>query len=295
MTWQLAFNRYIHAPRDAWPRDKPLQARKLEEYSARQCESADLSLARLAEQVWAAARRRTRAGTPTLFLVNCGSSGSHWVEAMLSQLPGVHACGEVYVPPQLGSELQQGRPQDRATFLDALHQVHVENAARTADTDVLINSAHSWNPHDLMGDTAVVVGLVRDPLDVAMSRTFRKPKLRRHLTQTASDAEYLDTNIAMVEKFYRSMLRRKPAHMVRYEDVRDRAVEPLGRLASLLGRPTPPERLEAIAASHSAGAQSASGRRLSNVYRGGEAPVPPGLFDHATRRLERIRKDLGYA
>lgn len=295
MTWQLAFDRYIHAPHDAWPQDKPLQARKLEDYSARQCEKAGLPLADVVEYACAAAQRRIHAGTPTLFLVNCGSSGSHWVEAMLSQLPGIHGCGEVYVPPQLGGELQQGLPEDRAMFLDALHQIHVESGARTADTDVLINSAHSWNPHDLMGDTAVVTALVRDPLDVAMSRTFRKPKLRRHLTRTASDAEYLDSNVTMVEKFYRSMLRRKPAHMVRYEDLRDRPTEPLGILASLLGRPTSPERLGAIAASHSATAQSASGRRLSNVYRGGEAAIPPDLLDHATRRLERIRKDLGYA
>ena len=182
MTWQLDFNRYINAPHEAWPPGKPLQARKLEECRARRCSATRADLALMIDRACEAARRRLDANAPTLFLINCGSSGSHWVEAMLSALPGIHACGEVYVPPRIGGELAEAPASDRRCFLDALHQVHMDVPVEIAERDVLINSAHSWNPHDLMGEAAIPVVLVRDPVDVVASRTFRKPKLRRHPT-----------------------------------------------------------------------------------------------------------------
>lgn len=296
MSWELELDRYIEAPLEAWPADRPLQAQKLIQCLARRLNSCPgTTLAAMSQEIRASATRRVERSIPTLFLINCGSSGSHWVEAMLASLDGIRTSSEVYVPPRLGHRLDGLPKRDRAQFLDALHQIHVEGSVPASETDVLINSAHSWNPHDLMGDAAIAVLLVRDPLDVVVSRTFRKPRLRRHLAPAVGDAEYLERNVVFVEKFYRSALRRRPAYVVRYEDFLDRPSEPLARLAALLGRRAAQPTLEAIAARHSAEAQRNSGARLSNVYKGSQAPPPGALLETAARELAGIRSTLGYA
>ena len=294
MIWRGEISRYVHSPHASWPPDRPLQARKLEEHLVRQCATREVTRTDIVQRFSDVAQRRIHAGARTLFLINCGSSGSHWVEAMLAALPGVHACGEVYVPPQIAGELATLDQGDRACFLDVLHQVHVEPAANIGEDDVLINSAHSWNPHDLMGGLAIAILLVRDPIDIVASRTFRKPKFRRHVEPAADDDEYLERNTAMVEKFYRSALRRRAEHVVRYEDIRDRPVEALARMAALIGRAAPSGVLEAIVARYSAQGQLAGDQRLSNVFRGARTAIPASLLDRAVERLGSLRTDLGY-
>ena len=294
MDWQLELRRYAKAPLEAWPRESPLQAHKLVEAINRHCQGRGLGQHELLASVIATATGRTQSRPPTLFLINCGSSGSHWVEAMLSALPGIHACGEVYVPPGLGTSLAAADEQARACWLDALHQLHVERSVPVAVGDVLINSAHSWNPHDLMGASALPVLLVRDPLEVVISRTFRKPRLRRHLTPDASDREYLDRNVAMVEKFYRSALRRRPVQ-VRYEEFVTDPASALARLLGLLGRSEDPALLEGIARQYSADSQARAGKRLSNVYQGARMPAEPDLLATAAEQLSKLRADMGYS
>lgn len=294
MPWLDLLAGYVTDAASHWPADRPLQAHKLDEKVQQQCARLQVSTEQFLESVGAAARRRSAAGTPTLFLINCGSSGSHWVEAMLASLPGIHACGEVYVPPGIGEHLAGTDAAGRAGFLDALHQLHMETPGIPADGDILINSAHSWNPHDLMGDPARPVLLVRDPIDVVMSRTFRKPKLRRHVAPSADDRAYFEKNAAMVEKFYRSALRRKPPTVIRYEALVARPVEELARLLQSVGRQASPGRLQEIASQHTRESQRNSGQRLSNVYQGPATKVPPELLGEAAERLSRLRADLGY-
>ena len=292
MDWTQSFTRYASDPFSGWPEDRPLQARKLAESLGRYAAARSMQPGAAISAVIASARERSARPAPTLFLINCGSSGSHWVEAMLAALGGVHACGEVYLPP--GIDPGGFETQDRVAFLDALHQLHMEHPAPVEPSEVLINSAHSWGPHDAMGASAIAVLLVRDPIDVVASRTFRKPRLRRYLTPDASDSEYLDRNIAYVEKFYRSALRRKPPHVVRYEDFTSQPVETLGRLATLLSRTPDRERLDDIARTYSAAGQQDSGRRLSNVFQGSRGTADPELRQTLAMRLAGIRSDLGY-
>jgi hypothetical protein len=298
MSWQHEFVQYASDPFAAWPPGQPLQAQKLVDrlsalaLAGGHSAAGDTLLAKIVE----AAERRILCLPPTLFLVNCGSSGSHWIEAMLSALPRVHACGEVYVPPAVHERLSGATGNERSSFLNALHLLHVEDpSAQVQATDVLINSAHSWGPHDLMGSSARAVFLMRDPLDVALSRTFRKPRLRRHLQPTASDASYLEQNIAYVEKFFRTALRRKSAVRIRYEDALAQPAELLGTLAQLLGLDATRATLEQIGMRYAADQQRNAGQTLSNLYRGRHSHVPDPCMDQARERLGQLRGELGYA
>lgn len=294
MDWATHFAGYVADPFAAWPPERPLQARKLSDCAARLAAAQGVDRDELVARLVAAAERRCASGpAPTLFLVNCGSSGSHWIEAMLASLPGFHACGEVYVPADPAFDDTSGQPW--TGFLDALHQLHREDPARTvSDDDVLVNSAHSWKPVDLAGGAPCAL-LVRDPVDVVLSRTLRKPKLRRHVSPAADDLAYLEQNLAMVGKFYRSALRRAPATVLRYEEVLARPEEQLARLLLLVGRKALPEQLEAAAARHSIAAQGGAGARTTNLYQGERRGHPAELRDVAMERLSSLRSDLGYA
>ena len=294
MDWADRFAAYVKHPRSAWPEGRTLQADKLSACAARLAAASSSTLPEIVAQVVAAAEQRLRSAPETLFLVNCGSSGSHWIEAMLAALPGVHTCGEVYLPTAAALAPPEGIVHDPA-FLDAVHQLHREDPTRPVlESDLLINSAHSWGPHDRMGSTARCALLVRDPLDVVLSRTFRKPKLRRHINPAAHDDEYLEQNATFVEKFYRAALRRKPACVVRYEDMRDAPREHLARLAALVGVRASDSDLSAIAASYSAQTQTQQGRRTTNLFQGPRSGESPALREWLSGRLAGIRAALGY-
>lgn len=295
MNWSDKLKHYVENPHAAWPQDRPLQANKLAGCVERRATALAIPPRQVIDLIIESSKRRADAAHPTLFLINCGSSGSHWIEAMLSALPEAHACGEVYLPSTLADELKSMPSKERASFLDALHQIHVEDPAATiGNADVLINSAHSWGPFDLMAGKKEPALLIRDPIEVVFSRTFRKPKLRRHMMPSASDLQYLDANIAMVDKFYRSALRRNPATVIRYEDALADPARTLTLLASLFDLHPPPERLDEIGTLFSAGSQQASSRRLSNVYMGARQDVPETMHELATQRLDAIRSKLGY-
>ena len=284
MFWQHEFVQYANDPFGSWPAERPLQGQKLVDrlsaLTATHALDRGAMLARLVRE----AELRTAATLPTLFLINCGSSGSHWIEAMLSELPGVHACGEVYVPPTAQERLPTADAENRAGFLNALHLLHLENpAVRIEPAGVLINSAHSWGPHDLMGSPARAAFLLRDPADIVLSRTFRKPRLRRHLQPTASDAAYMEQNIVYVEKFYRTALRRKAAIHIRYEDALIEPAVPLAMLAELLGIEADRSALELIGRRYAADRQRTDRQALSNLYRGPRQDAPD-------RHLEQVRE-----
>lgn len=289
MDWSELFARYAADPSAAWGADQPLQARKLRERLAEKAGAGARDATGIVADI--VANARLRSAPPALFLVNCGSSGSHWIEAMLARTNGIHACGEVYVAPSLHEPLAALDAHARACFMDALHQLHAEDPRRPIHAgDMLINSAHSWKPHDLAGDSARAVLLVRDPLDVVLSRTFRKPRLRRHVALDASDEQYLARNRDYVVRFMASALRRRPAHVIRYEDAREDPARVLAEVMVAAGRPFD---AATAAVPADAGAGDRAGAR-GNLYRGPDAELPDGLVDRLAAELAPLRERMGY-
>lgn len=289
MDWSELFARYAADPSAAWGEGQPLQARKLRERLAEKAGAGARDAAATIAGIVANARLRD--GPPALFLVNCGSSGSHWIEAMLARASGIHACGEVYVAPSLHAPLAALDDRARACFMDALHQLHAEDPVRAVHAgDMLVNSAHSWNPHDLAGDSARAVLLVRDPLDVVLSRTFRKPKLRRHVAVDASDEQYLARNRDYVVRFMGSALRRRPAHVIRYEDAREDPARVLATVMAAAGRPFDAAMAGTLAEGDAGGGAGARG----NLYRGPDTELPEGLVERLAAELAPLRARLGY-
>ena len=218
---------YADDPEAWWPAGRQRQAVKLRR-ALRD---------RSAKDVVDVAEARALDRPPTVFLLSCGSSGSHWLEAMLAQAADVRPCGEVYVPAAMLAEMRRVDAASRSALLDCVHLAHSDVDASTGKTAVLVNSAHAsgWRLRALMQPPHRTVLLVRDPADIVISRTFRKGEYRADVSPASSDEEYLEDNLAYVDGFYDIALRESVDAVVSYEQLREDAVAALTRVFGMLG------------------------------------------------------------
>lgn len=284
--WAERLRQYLTDPYTEWGDGASNHPKKLATALAR----SGADRAQTAQQVTALAHARRRQRPPTVFLPNCGSSGSHWLTTLLDELGWFADCGEVYFPPDLLSQMRAWDQDDRRALLDGVHLAHAPQGPETPPGTILINSAHTsgWRLARACGDTARLVLLVRDPLDITLSRTFRKPQYRERVAPDQSDEEYLETNIAFVQRFFRQAADNPRDLLVRYEDVRD---DPEGTLAAVcraVGTPVDADALHQAAARHGLYSDS------TNSYRGPRHEPPEALVDRARRALETERKAWEY-
>ena len=123
--------------------------------------------------------------------------------------------------------------------------------------------------------------LIRDPVEIVLSRTLRKPAFRRYLgRETTDDARYLRENIVQVGRFYRKVEPEGYDLVVRYEDLRADPVPVLAAIARRLDTPADPARLLRAAA-----------RRRRDT---GPEAAPEALREMARRALADVRRKFGY-
>ena len=268
--WTDVATAYLRRPRDFWPEGR----RQPEILEERRVEPE--SIIRLAET-----RRAVRPST--VFIVNCGSSGSHWFEFLMTASSRIAPCGEVYLP-RLDVD-------DPASMWDAVHLAHAD--APTVDS-ILVNSAHQWRPSNESSPARTLL-LVRDPVDIALSRTFRKPELREQSHADTSDDDYLDLNCDVVARFFTTAAarRRPPDEVVRYEDLR---ADPVAVVCSAMSRidAVDPGSVDALLReSESARKDPALAQRI-RLYTGPAREIPAASVERAARHLAEVRRQWGY-
>jgi hypothetical protein len=240
------------------------------------------------ERILALAARRLEDGGPTLYLNNVGSSGSHWLMGMLREGAGILGQGEIYLPlPFLYARIDPLAPAEKGLFLQAVYLAHLITGAPADARAPLANSAHLT---DLAAYTrndpgARRVLLLRDPVEVVLSRTLRKPAYRRLLGREGmSDLRYLRENLRLVRRFHARAERVRYDLVVRYEDLRR---DPLPGLAAIAG-------LAGLAADPGGLAAAAGAARLSAARAAAASRPNPELRRVAERELAGLRRRLGY-
>lgn len=280
-------------PEAFWTGDKAHMAPRFEGFLQRfQKRSGLRSREAVAQAVLRAARNRMAARPLTVFIVNPGSSGSHWLQDALARAAGTNPCGEVYVPPAVMAAMRKLDGPARGLLLDCMHIAHSYHPEQDLESAVFVNTAHGsgWPLSKAMPDPKHLMLLTRDPLDVVISRTFRKPDHRERFFPGRSDGEYLELNIAYVRKFYDNMAQRKPDSIVRYEDMKADLGQVMRRLREATNLPITEAGIEAMLRSYDSADSSVS----TNQYKGPKVSVPQHHVDEARRALADIRTSLGY-
>lgn len=286
--WEREFRDYVFRVRAEWPSSRRTQAIKLLEAIDKVAESESISREDVVDHIIKIARHRLNDRPMTVFLASCGSSGSHWLEGMMSQFSGYEACGEVYLPRSRLNSMRYWRRADSAAFLDCVHLLHARAPLGDLSRARLINSAHKsiWALSDLMSGPKFNILLVRNPIDIVMSRTYRKSYYREFIAPESGDREYLDRNIEFVNGFFLLASKHKRDFIVSYEGLKASGANVLDELFAALDTQQDKSEIIEVVRRYSKEEQlSSGGKVLSNVYRGEGVNISDQVKEYVVSRL----------
>ncbi|MDX5976686.1 hypothetical protein [Vreelandella alkaliphila] len=230
---------YIFKPDTFWPDDTLFHHRNREKLvKAREMVKEfdnDALQARLKEDL----EKRYEEGRKTLYVISCGSSGCHFLGEILSSLGNFDLIKEVYYPPELLRLCREGdlSEKERMMLFDLVSYFPSRGVKKNKSDIVPVNIMH------LRPDTPTrfvkemgghhIILLMRNPFDIAYSRTFRKDDYRKEVDPRASDIAYLEKQINNVKRFYFLASKSSNAFddVVRYEDLVN---DPLSSVYDLL-------------------------------------------------------------
>ncbi|USQ79802.1 sulfotransferase [Ornithinimicrobium faecis] len=287
---------YCRSPEKFWPERAQRQARKINQRLRKLSVETGRGRDEVLTSLWSAAQQRSRTRRRTVHLANIGSSGSHWLEHMLVDGAGMLGAGEVYLPRVLHDDIRGLEGVDGATFTDALHLLHAGGTSDDA-TATVVHSMHSANPDVfLKADPGTLrVLLLRNPVDVCLSRVFRKGEYRQDVAPDADDMAYLQQNIVTIKQFLTAAKEQVFDLVVRYENLLTDPLPVLGAVCALTGTPLDADRLErTIQAQSAERLAGSSGARSTNLFVGAAPTVPAQARRHAQEQLAALGGYFGY-
>ncbi|MGE6606469.1 hypothetical protein ACQKE4_08090 [Halomonas sp. NPDC076908] len=232
MSFSELFKRYVSKPESFWHETHWRNARKIEKFLEKGSELRSESKEGYVDNLLRLAYLRQGFRPKHIYLVNAGSSGSHWIEAMLGLIPGFYNGGEIYFPAEIRKKLSSMDGDDANLFLDAVYLLHSGGIYKDSLYSSLSNSAHLANHGQVSACSKkkVAVLVLRDPVDIVMSRTFRKEEYKNDIASGLDDQEYLEKNCSYLERFYKGLDIKSFDRVIKYEEfVRD----PVGNLRCL--------------------------------------------------------------
>lgn len=280
----------LNHPDQMWTESKAHMALRFEKFLDKYTDLAHLpDRSKVVPYIETIANSRLTDRPPTVFVVNPGSSGSHWLQAVLKYQYGVGASGEAYLPPAMMTFLQTASAVDRGYVQDCMHLTYSATLEDGADK-ALMNTAHAsgWKLSEWMPGKKSTLLLTRDPLSVVLSRTFRKDNHRLKFFPHQNDETYLMTNVEYVSKFYNHMTPDNYDSIVRFEDMTTDMAGVLKSLTGLTGLEHPIHSIVDTVAHFAAKEQT------TNKFRGEAKPIDPVHTQTATKILGDLRRTLGY-
>jgi hypothetical protein len=290
---------YITNPEAYWNVGETRQVRKLKN-AVQSAGGLGADVFAVAEEAMAIATLRSMYASPPLYISNIGSSGSHWLEGMLAHAPKLINCGEVYLPRSILTELRKSSSVDADYFLHAIYALHSRKMGPHLIEGSFINSAHHARISLFVSLTpgSKCILLIRNPIDIVISRTFRKQEYRQEIAVGVDDKTYLEQNCNVVNRFYATALTQKFDAIVKYEELVSDPELALRRVLiaidvqmddRVLAKAVSSTQAESIKAVIDGG-----GKATTNLFVGERDPIDPALLAMASDNLADICGRLGY-
>ena len=172
--------------------------------------------------VLAAARKRLEQNAMTVFIPSFGSSGSHLLQHIITLAYDAIPLGEIYIPDTIINEVNAFSAEDQNVFIEAYHLVHCADPKKILSLLPIINTAHkpTLEPFHRWAKNKEACLILRNPVDLVLSRTFRKNEFRGYLGKdNDSDLEYLKENIRKTKTFYKAAQKFDYQHQVKFEEI----------------------------------------------------------------------------
>lgn len=291
---------YFSNPMKYWA-DNTRQPKKFVAGIAKVAKQLNLSEDDAMREIISVARARNHLAGPTLYMSNIGSSGSHWLQRILSSVLPMMPCGETYVPPKMLQAAKSFTASEKRTIMQA---ILLSNYARSSGINAgcyaapAINTAHigSGSHYSQYDAPSVRVLLVRNPMDIVISRTFRKQEYRDYLfPEGIADQDYVDINLRQVERFYSRVRNEVHDFTIKYENLvagHDPAVAELCRRYKPDVTDASVDELLAAEKSKRAPKASPTGQGAFGAYK---EPVSEELVAYCEKQLASILEEYGYS
>lgn len=239
-----------------------------------------------------AATWRLENGQDTTYLPNFGSSGSHLVQKVLAGCVPSHPLGEVYIAKYLIPEIEMLNPFEQCIAMEAYNILHSNSPSRLFSPSMVINTAHNASLRGYSEWTRRFrpVFLMRNPAELAISRTFRKAEYRSFLGEDHDDDWiYLEKNISQTKAFYERAINRRYSLSLKFEDVlanSNDAVQVVHRLVAKYG-------ISVDEVAHNLRAVQVAGTG-TNRYDGERRAIDESYVDYAKSQMSSLCERLNY-
>ncbi|WP_444908839.1 hypothetical protein [Microbulbifer sp. TRSA005] len=220
---------YLFNPEVFWPDDTLFHKRNREKILKSINNMRDFSRQEIVDQLIEDLEKRFENKSKTLYIISCGSSGCDLLGEILSSIGNFDLIKEVYYPPALLS-LCGGRgtglsEKERKMLFDLVSYFPSSGLRDKNYNIVPVNIMHLRDDTPTtfvkdMGENHLIL-LMRNPFDIAYSRSFRKDVYRVQIDPEASDREYLIKQVNNVKRFYHLAFEEENNFddIVRYEDL----------------------------------------------------------------------------
>lgn len=273
----------VESPEYYWE-GNPRQMEKLKKRVSKAIDKLVLTPDELVDEVIMLSELRLKAKAKTIFLSNIGSSGSHLFQACIARAWPSIPLGEIYLPKKLIEDVEPLSKDEKNLVCEAYLLLHdYTYSERYNTTAVLINTLHhpKLSRFRLWSANYRSALILRNPVDVVISRTFRKDDYKSYLGKDGcSDQEYLAVNMKKVDGFLRSASEFDYSVTMKFEDlvkVSDGVIDSLQDLAEV---PIQKEALcEAVASAVADGSST-------NKFSGEVKKVPDELVSEVRYQLD---------
>ncbi|MBS9402919.1 hypothetical protein KG088_04690 [Halomonas sp. TRM85114] len=238
-----------------------------------------------------AAKNRIYNNYQTVYISSYGSSGSHLLQSIMSEAKRSIPLGEVYIAPNIINKVQDLSDSDKNKFMEAYHLIHCGAASNFFCNGPIINTAHKANLQYFSEWTIHYNScfLLRNPVDLVISRTFRKSEYKEYLhPEGISNKEYLNENIRKTERFYNSALRFPYDEKIKFEDIIENNERFHKSLANIIGGRVDLEKLPFLVE------QSINNGKKTNKHSGAKEEIPKEYIRMSKTNLKNVVLKAGY-
>ena len=243
------------------------------------------------------AKERINVSPPTIYIHNIGSSGSHWLNFLLNDSLGTIGKGEIYIAQKFRDEVLSIATRDEAYFAMQVIMLAHAHEKKLSMTGNIVNTAHISNMDDYLkyDFNAYKVLLMRDPVDIVLSRTFRKDEYRKYLGHDkTSDNDYALINIKKVRRFMSTALKTDHNLRCHYENIKIKAPEIIQVIADDLGLYFPEEKKHELVINLANDSYDDKASEKTKRYKGDRIAVDEELLKYIKVQLTPLREMMGY-
>ena len=171
--------------------------------------------------------KRAKAKVPTIYIISNGGSGCHYLGGLISMREGFKLIDEVYFPPIIVDSIGSLDSESSNALIDMVNFVHLGDL-KNSDFTIPVNTMHLRRDVPLTkinsSPGSIFINLIRNPIDVAVSRGLRKAEYKAMNKENSNipENEYLEKQARHTMNHFRRLkgkLNDVGALCIRFEDL----------------------------------------------------------------------------